>query len=64
MRPVISKKHALELQKIIKDTTGRNLPLGDCFALLGHLCGLLGLLWSVEDRKNTSEPKNNTKSLW
>lgn len=63
MRSVISKKNALDLQKIIKEVTGRKITLSEAFGLLGHLCGLLILLWSIGDRVDTKNLRN-TRSLY
>ncbi len=35
--PVISKKNALELQRIVKEVTSRDLTLPESFALLNYL---------------------------
>lgn len=48
---LISKKNALELQRIIKEATGREIALGEAFAIWGYLLKLLKLLWNVEDKK-------------
>ena len=48
--PVISKKNALELQRIVKEATGRDISLGEAYGLWTHVLKLLKFLWAVDDR--------------
>ena len=47
---VISKKNALELQRIVKDATGRDITIGDAYGLWSYVLKLLALAWKIEDR--------------
>ncbi len=59
--PVISKKNALELQKIVKETTGRNITLGEAFALWTHILKLISFFWDVDEK---IKYKANQKKLF
>ncbi len=48
---ILSPQSAKELRRIIKESTGRDISLGEAYAIWGHLIKLLQLLWRVENRK-------------
>ena len=48
--PVLSKQSAYELRRIIKESTGRNISLGEAYAIWHYLLKLLGVLWQIEKR--------------
>lgn len=57
--PVISKKNALELQKIIKEATGRSITLGEAYALWSHVLKLVSFFWDIEDKKKYKNKQRN-----
>ncbi len=48
---ILSKQSAIELRRIIKESTGRNISLGEAYAIWHYLIKLLQLLWNVERRQ-------------
>ena len=48
---ILSKQSATELRRIIKEATGRNISLGEAYAIWHYLLKLLQLLWNVERRQ-------------
>jgi hypothetical protein len=61
--PVISKKNALELQRVVKEATGRDISIGEAFGLWTHILKLLKFLWAVDDRI-TKPTAQNQASLF
>jgi hypothetical protein len=49
--PILSRESAAELRRIIKESTGRNISLGEAYAIWHYLLKLLKLLWNVEKRQ-------------
>ena len=47
----LSPQSACELRRIIKESTGRDISLGEAYAIWGHLIKLLQLLWRVDNRR-------------
>ena len=54
---ILSKQSAEELRRIIQESTGRNISLGESYAIWHYLIKLLQLFWNVEHRR---EPAQNT----
>jgi hypothetical protein len=48
---IISKHSALELKRIIKESTGRTISLGEAYAIWHYLIKLLQLFWNIERRQ-------------
>jgi len=48
---ILSPHSARELRRIIKESTGRDISLGEAYAIWHYLIKLLQLLWRVEIRK-------------
>jgi hypothetical protein len=48
---ILSKQSAIELRRIIKEATGRNISLGEAYAIWHYLLKLLQLLWKIEKRQ-------------
>ncbi len=61
MKSVITKRHALELKKTIKETTGKKLELSQVYILWSYICKLLMFIWKVNN-KNIKNKKQ--KSLF
>jgi hypothetical protein len=53
---ILSKQSATELRRIIKEATGRNISLGEAYAIWHYLLKLLQLLWNVEKRQKRPLP--------
>lgn len=53
---ILSKQSATELRRIIKEATGRNISLGEAYAIWHYLIKLLQLLWRIENRKEIPPP--------
>jgi len=53
---ILSKQSAEELRRIIKDATGRNISLGEAYAIWHYLLKLLQLLWNIEKRQKPPPP--------
>jgi len=53
---ILSKQSAEELRRIIRDSTGRNISLGEAYAIWHYLLKLLQLLWNVEKRQKPPAP--------
>ena len=49
---ILSKQSAMELQRIVKESTGRDISLGEAYAIWHYLIKLLQLLWHVETRRD------------
>jgi len=49
---ILSRESAAELQRIIKESTGRKISLGEAYAIWHYLIKLLQLLWGVDKRHN------------
>jgi hypothetical protein len=50
--PILSRESAKELQRIIKESTGRKISLGEAYGIWHYLIKLLQLLWGVDKRHN------------
>lgn len=53
---ILSPQSAKELQRIIKESTGRDISLGEAYAIWHHLIKLLQLLWRVDNRREVPPP--------
>lgn len=53
---ILSKQSATELRRIIKESTGRNISLGEAYAIWHYLIKLLQLLWRVDSRREIPPP--------
>jgi hypothetical protein len=53
---ILSKQSAIELRRIIKEATGRNISLGEAYAIWHYLLKLLQLLWKIEKRQKQVVP--------
>jgi hypothetical protein len=53
---ILSPQSAKELQRIIKESTGRDISLGEAYAIWHHLIKLLQLLWRVDNRREIPPP--------
>lgn len=49
---VISKKDALELQRIIKETIGKKLELPQVYALWSYISKLLIFIWKINNKNS------------
>jgi hypothetical protein len=49
---ILSRESAKELQRIIKESTGRKISLGEAYGIWHYLIKLLQLLWGVDKRHN------------
>ena len=47
---ILSNQSANELRRIIKESTGRSISLGEAYAIWHYLIKLLQLLWKVDTR--------------
>lgn len=57
---ILSKQNATELQRIIKESTGRDLSLGEAYLMWHYLIKLLQLLWKIDKRP---EPQRSAQQL-
>ena len=55
---ILSKQSATELRRIIKEATGRNISLGEAYAIWHYLLKFLQLLWNVERRQKPLPPSS------
>jgi|GEM_PF-3449711 len=55
---ILSKQSATELRRIIKEATGRNISLGEAYAIWHYLLKLLQLLWQIEKRQKPPPPSS------
>ena len=55
--PILSRESAKELQRIIKESTGRKISLGEAYGIWHYLIKLLQLLWGVDKRHNRKPGK-------
>ncbi len=53
---ILSPQSARELRRIIKESTGRDISLGEAYAIWHHLIKLLQLLWRVDNRREIPPP--------
>lgn len=53
---ILTPHNASELRRIIKESTGRDISLGEAYAIWHYLIKLLQLLWRVEHRKEVPPP--------
>ena len=53
---ILSKQSAEELRRIIKESTGRNISLGEAYAIWHYLIKLLQILWNIEKRQKPLPP--------
>ncbi len=53
---ILSPQSAKELQRIIKESTGRDISLGEAYAIWHYLIKLLQLLWRVDARPEIPPP--------
>ena len=58
---ILTPQSAQELRRIIKEATGRDISLGEAYAIWGHLIKLLQLLWHVENRKEVPSPPHQLR---
>lgn len=54
---ILSPQSAKELQWIIKESTGRDISIGEAYAIWSHLIKLLQLLWRVDNRREIPPPR-------
>jgi hypothetical protein len=50
MKYVITKKQALELQKIVKETTGKKIPMSDAYALWYYIIKFITFFWKSKKK--------------
>lgn len=55
---ILSPQSARELRRIVKESTGRDISLGEAYAIWHYLIKLLQLLWRVEHRKEIPPPQH------
>ncbi len=55
---ILSKQSAEELRRIIKESTGRNISLGESYAMWHYLIKLLQILWNIEKRQKPERRKH------
>ncbi len=60
---ILSKQSATELRRIIKEATGRNISVGEAYAIWHYLLKLLQLLWRIEKRQKI-QPQSDQLSLF
>lgn len=53
---ILSSQSAHELRRIIKESTGRDISLGEAYAIWHYLIKLLQLLWHVDNRREIPPP--------
>jgi hypothetical protein len=53
---ILSPQSAQELRRIIKESTGRDISLGEAYAIWHYLVKLLQLLWRVDARPEIPPP--------
>ena len=53
---ILSKQSAIELRRIIRESTGRDISIGEAYAIWHYLIKLLQLLWNVEHRRELPRP--------
>lgn len=53
---ILSPQSARELRRIIKESTGRDISLGEAYAIWHYLIKLLQLLWRVDNRQEVPPP--------
>lgn len=58
---ILSNQSANELRRIVKESTGRSISLGEAYAIWHYLIKLLQLLWKVDTRpKPPLHPRQST----
>jgi hypothetical protein len=50
MKYVITKKQALELQKIVKEVTGKKIPISDAYALWHYIIKFITFFWKSKKK--------------
>jgi hypothetical protein len=50
--PILSRDSAQELQRIIRESTGRSISLGEAYGIWHCIVKLLQFLWGVDARRN------------
>jgi hypothetical protein len=53
---ILSPQSARELRRIIKESTGRDISIGEAYAIWHYLIKLLQLLWRVDARPEIPPP--------
>ena len=53
---ILTSHNATELRRIIKESTGRDISLGEAYAIWHYLIKLLQLLWRVDVRPEIPAP--------
>lgn len=61
---ILSPQSARELRRIIKESTGRNISVGEAYAIWHYLLKLLQLLWNVEKRQRPKPHPPHQLSLF
>ena len=61
---ILSPQSARELRRIIKESTGRNISIGEAYAIWHYLIKLLQLLWNVEKRQRPAPRVPNQLGLF
>lgn len=61
---ILSKQSASELRRIIKEATGRNISLGEAYAIWHYLIKLLQLFWNVDHRPHKTPLKFRQPGLF
>jgi hypothetical protein len=47
---ILTAQNAAELRRILKESTGRDLSIGEAYAIWHYLIKLLQLLWRIDTR--------------
>jgi hypothetical protein len=63
MVSVITNKQALELQKIVKETTGRKISITDAYALWNYIIKFITFFWKIRNKTNKKQKKLFNKIL-
>ena len=61
---ILSQQSAQELRRIIKEAMGRDISLGEAYAIWHYLLKLLQLLWNVEKRQKPASVPTEQLSLF
>jgi hypothetical protein len=52
---ILSKQSAIELQRIISESTGRSISIGEAYAIWHYIIKLLQLLWNIDHRQEARQ---------
>lgn len=53
---ILSSQSVRELRRIIKESTGRGISVGEAYLMWHYLIKLLQLLWRVDNRREIPQP--------